>query len=363
MLALDVNYFIDPQGDTVLAAGADGSLIGVKLSTNKVSKSPAGPEAPLTSLTCYAVPDPSTSTTSLRVYAGSWDKSVWAYKFEESDAGYVVTGANSFSAHADFVKCVAVVVTPDRKPVLATGGADGDVRLWSLDGASQGKINPGYRGIECIILDPFSSPESPTMFFSTSQREIVAMRIPESTKMRTIELSPAILAHETSVYNLHFDSQGDLWTASADKTAKRLVREDDWKVDTVLQHPDFVRDVITHDKYGLVITACRDEEIRVWDRATSKLRHIFSGHYEEVTSLALSGNLLISSGIDATLRKWSLAPADLQKAIDEAKNPVLADSEPAPEMSMLTAEEEAELQAMMAGEEADTLEKMAAGDQ
>ena len=358
-----MNYFIDPQGDTVLAAGADGSLIGVKLSTNKVSKSPAGPEAPLTSLASYAVPDPSTSTTSLRVYAGSWDKSVWAYQFEESDAGYVVTGANSFPAHADFVKCVAVLVTPDRKPMLASGGADGDVRFWSLEGGLLGKINPGFRGIECIILDPFSSPESPTMFYSTSQREIVALSIPISTQMRTLQQSPVIIAHETSVYNLYFDSQGDLWTASADKTAKRLIREEDWKVDTVLQHPDFVRDVITHDRYGLVITACRDEEIRVWDRATSQLRHVFSGHYEEVTSLALSGDLLISSGIDATLRRWSLAPADLKRAIDEAKNPVLAESEPVPDMSMLTAEEEAELQALMAGEEADTLEKMAAGDQ
>lgn len=358
-----MNFFIDPQGDTVLVAGADGSLIGVKLSTNKLSKSPAGPDAPLTSLTSYAVPDPSTSTTSIRVYAGSWDKSIWAYNFEESDSGYLVTGATSFPAHADFVKSVAIAITPDKKPLLISGGADGDVRFWTLDGVSKASIKPQCRAIECIVLDPFSSPDSPTVFVSTSQREIFSITLPQSTQLGSLKVSAPILAHETSVYKLHFDSDGDLWTASADKTVKRLVRDENWKVDTVLQHPDFVRDVVTFDKYGLVVTACRDEDIRVWDRATGSLRHVFTGHFEEVTSLAVSGDLLISAGIDATLRRWSIAPNDLQKAIAEAKNPELAKSEPAADTSMLTAEEEAELQALMEEEEADSLQKMAQDDQ
>jgi WD40 repeat protein len=173
------------------------------------------------------------------------------------------------------------------------------------------------------------------------------------------------VAHETSVYKLHFDEDGDLWTASADKTAKCLSRDDGWNVALTLTHPDFVRDVVTHDKYAWVVTACRDEEVRVWNRATGELHHTFTGHYEEVMGVCLTGDLLISVSIDGTLRRWSLAPVDLQKAVEAAKNPQLLEQEPEPktDLSMLTEEEEAELRAMMEAEEEELLEKMATDEQ
>lgn len=267
------------------------------------------------------------------------------------------------SAHADFVKCLVVAPTADKQVVLISGGADGDVRFWTLEGKALGKISPNCRSIESIILDPLSSPDSPVVFFSTSQREIFQMTLPALSGISpsTVKLSAPIIAHETSVYSLHFDGEGDLWTASADKTAKRLMRENGWQADTVLPHPDFVRDVVTHDKYGLVVTACRDEEVRVWNSATGALVHVYTGHYEEVTCLALSGDQVLSAGIDATLRRWSLVPGDLQRAVQETANPVLTQDVPEPQddLGMLTAEEEAELRALMENEEADTMEQMA----
>ncbi|ETN36623.1 uncharacterized protein HMPREF1541_08901 [Cyphellophora europaea CBS 101466] len=363
ILAVEHNAYFDGSGDVLFAAEAAGTVTGLRLSTNELSASPRGPAAPLTCLASYGVGN------AMRIFAGCWDKSIWTYTFElgATDAGKKVTNVSSFPAHADFVKCLVVAPTPDKQPVLISGGADGDVRFWTLEGKPLAKISPGCRGIESMVIDPLSSPESPVVVFSTSQREIFQLTIPSLSEISasTVKLSNAILAHETSVYSLHFDGDGDLWTASADKTAKRLVRENGWQPDTVLQHPDFVRDIVTHDKYGLVITACRDEEVRVWNRGTGALVHVFTGHFEEVTALALSGDMVLSVGIDATLRRWSLAPGDMQRAVSEAANPKLVDdvAEPQNELGMLTAEEEAELQAMMESEEADTLEKMARDDQ
>lgn len=305
----------------------------------------------------------------MKIFAGCWDKSIWVYNFGlgPTDAGKKVTDVSSFSAHADFIKCLVVAPTADKQPVLISGGADGDVRFWSLDGKSLAKISPKCRGIESIVLDPLSSPDAPVVVFSTSQREIFQLTLPALSEISssTVKLSVPIVAHETSVYSLHFDDDGDLWTASADKTSKRLVRDNGWQPDTVLPHPDFVRDITTHDKYGLVVTACRDEEVRVWNRATGALIHVFTGHFEEVTGLALSGDVLLSASIDATLRRWSLAPSDLQRAVQEAANPSLAQDVPEPQddLGMLTAEEEAELRALMESEEAESLEKMAKDDQ
>jgi len=83
------------------------------------------------------------------------------------------------------------------------------------------------------------------------------------------------------------------------------------------------------------------------------LHHTFSGHYEEVTGLVLVGSTIVSVGIDATIRQWSLRPDELQQAVELAKKPVEDEKEeenPNAE-SMLTAEEEAELAELMGDDE------------
>lgn len=367
ILNVGINYYIDPTGDCVFVAEAGGNVSALRLSTNEISISPRGPQAPVTSLAFFSTRDSTDSSVTNQVFAGCWDQSIWKYTIPqpaEAAAGQPIL-PSSYKAHTDFVKCLLIATTPDKQNIILSGGADGDIRFWTLDGQSLGGLKPQCRGIECLVIDPLSTPDAPVITFSTSQREIFRFVLPVSTSLREVKLSTPFTPHETSVYKLYFDNDGDLWTASADKTAKHLVRENGWSVDTTLTHPDFVRDIVIHDKYGLVITACRDEEVRVWNGATGQLHHIFTGHFEEVTGLALTGDLLISVSIDATLRRWSLAPADLTKAIEEAKNPKLEDQipEPTTDLGMLTAEEEAELRALMENEETEALEKMAMDEQ
>jgi WD40 repeat protein len=149
-----------------------------------------------------------------------------------------------------------------------------------------------------------------------------------------------------------------LWTASLDKTARHLVRSRDWAEDTVLTHPDFVRDVVVDNEGGWVITACRDEEVRVWDASSGKLACVYSGHYEEVTGLALIdavegqvGTRVVSVSIDGTVRVWSLDPAEIRRTREEADRAgemqPEEDVKDEPKTSMLTAEEEAELADLM----------------
>ena len=267
----------------------------------------------------------------------------------------------------DFVKCLVIAPTPDKQQVIISGGTDGDIRFWNLDGHSLGAIKPGIRGIECLVIDPLSPPAAPVIFASSSKQEIISFTLPSLFEISAhkFQLTPPIVAHATSVYKLHFDDDGDLWSASADKTAKHLLRVEGWRVETTLIHPDFVRDVVTHGKYGWVITACRDENVRVWSTATGDIYHVFTGHYEEVTGLALVRDFVLSVSIDATLRRWNLAPGELRKAVEEAKTVKLIEQVPEPQidLGMLTEEEEAELRAMMESEEEQALQKMALDEQ
>jgi WD40 repeat protein len=108
-----------------------------------------------------------------------------------------------------------------------------------------------------------------------------------------------------------------------------------------------VRDVAVDEDGGWVITACRDEHVRVWEKGSGKLNHVFSGHFEEVTGLVfLSQQRIVSVSIDATVRQWSLKPEDLSKAIQEAEDEragLEKEIEPEKKEGVMTAEEEAEL--------------------
>jgi WD40 repeat protein len=302
--------------------------------------------APLTSLTIAAAD---------QVYCGCWDKQIYGAPLS---AGLSSGTRSRLSGHTDFVKCV-LATSLNGKPILLSGGADSVIMVWDLSTGKQlHKLKGHPKALQDIAIDPLSLPEglatpgdSFTLFSASSDREIrrwhiswdVANELPES-------LEKPILVHDTSVYKLFFDAEGDLWTASADKTAKHLVRSRDWEADTTLQHPDFVRDVVVSESAGLVVTACRDEEVRVWDASSGDLVCTYTGHFEEVTGLALlTEATVVSVSIDGTVRQWSLAKQGMAQYLEEVKTEKSGKQgdDEANGGSMMTAEEEAELAELM----------------
>lgn len=173
-----------------------------------------------------------------------------------------------YEGHSDFVKSIACARVAGQD-VLISGGADAKVIVYSIASGERLHVFKDHlRGIQDLRVDVFSqehTSSSMVLYSSASDREIRRFAIPPNPE--DLSLSEPLIVHETSVYRLYFDSDGDLWTASADKTAKCLSRADGWKPNLVLEHPDFVRDVVVYEQGGWVITACRDEEVRVWNKA------------------------------------------------------------------------------------------------
>ncbi|KAF2722121.1 WD domain-containing protein [Polychaeton citri CBS 116435] len=355
-----LNVAADPtNGSAVLTAEAAGVISSVNLDSSKVTKIITSPDAPLTSVAV------SSSGDSKSVFAGCWDKNVYSKPLASSSRAKTATLPTTNGGHTDFVKCL-LATSLNGKPILISGGSDASIIVWKQSNdtfAPLHKLKGHTKSLQDLAVDPLSLPsgsteptESLVLFTASSDREIrrwyislgKAYELPES-------LESPILVHETSVYKLHFDSDGDLWTASADKTAKHLVRTRDWEADTTLRHPDFVRDVVVHEGLGLVVTACRDEEIRIWNTASSDLVCTYSGHYEEVTGLLLVGEgskSVVSVSIDGTVRRWGLERKEMQKYWDEverekAENDDGDGNQKQAGRSLLTAEEEAELAELM----------------
>lgn len=292
-------------------------------------------------LTCLAL-DPAGAT----IYAGSWDKNIHAIGLDRKRPTTRLTG------HADFVKCLLAFRLGDT-PILVSAGADASLVVWkTATGKRLHKMQTAAKAIQDLAIDPLSLPEngrvdSFVLFTASNGRDIRRYHISMETAHELAEsVHKPILAHETSVYKLHFDSDGDLWTASADKTAKHLIRSRNWEADTVLQHPDFVRDIVIAEDHGVVVTACRDEEVRVWDIARGNLVCTYPGHYEEVTCLALVGGSVWSGSIDGTVRRWGVSKQDMAKYVEDAEAGDSTET-PAKKEGMLSAEEEAELAELM----------------
>ena len=221
-----------------------------------------GPAAPVT---CVAL-SPDTRT----VFAGCWDKNIWSWDTNTR------AHRRKYTGHTDFVKTVLCfhIGTED---FLVSGGADACIIVWNTTtGAKLHTLKGHTRGIQGLVIDPVtytSDASTVTIFSAGSDREIRRWQIGLDSATEIHGTVP-IIEHETSVYRLLFDADDDLWTASADGSVKCLARDRGWKTDTILTHPDFVRDVVVDERGGWIVTVCRDEEVRVWNRAVRSLAKI-----------------------------------------------------------------------------------------
>ena len=171
------------------------------------------------------------------------------------------------------------------------------------------------------------------IFYSTSSDPCIRRWYLSHDIRSAREVAPddPLVVHETSVNSLVFlpgeeEQDAEIWTASSDGWAKCLARStlttseqqeeerNGWQVETSLEHGDYVRAVGVDEMGGWIVTAGRDEDVKVWDRGTGELEVVLRGHFDEVTDLVVMRRRVVSVGIDRTVRVWSLNEEGLGKA-------------------------------------------------
>ncbi|KAG0640389.1 WD40-repeat-containing domain protein [Tuber brumale] len=290
------------------------------------------------------------------LFTGSWDKTIIAYSTETRQK------LRTFAGHSDFVKSLLFVPSPKHEGgLLFSGSSDASIIIWDAGTGQRLNTLKGHnRAVRALAVDPATSNSETAIIYSGgSERDIKRWEIPYANVSAATESSETIMEHDTSVNMIRFQGEDtEMWTASADNTARKIdIRTEVKKNGTcrseaVLKHPDYVNDVVVEPRGRWIITACRDEAVRIWDINTGELYHIYDGHIEEVTGLAIVGNgeMVASISIDNTVRTWSLRPVDLTKAVEEKRLQEQGiEEEPVQERKegFLTEEEERELAELM----------------
>ncbi|QSZ34543.1 hypothetical protein DSL72_006137 [Monilinia vaccinii-corymbosi] len=343
----------------VYIAESAGCVRKVNIETRDTKTIYRGPTAPVTSV---AIGGHGGDT----VFAGCWDKQIWSWDRETKVPG------RKFKGHSDFVKAI-VCVNIEGTDCLISGGADAKIMVWNTTTCERLHTlrdkSESMMAVQDLAVDPEESTNNEIVLISSSSDPHIrrwrislssASQILDTTEDIPAQSKPirdTILEHETSVYQVLFagdEGETDLWTASADGTAKCLSRAKHWSAEETYQHGDYVRAIAITDTW--VVTAGRDEDVKVWDKATGRLWHVYDGHYEEVTGLAIlqGEKQVISISIDGTVRIWGLGKEELDKArleSEEKAKGVMMEEKIGPKKSLMTAEEEAELAELLESDE------------
>lgn len=254
--------------------------------------------------------------------------------------------------------------------VLISGGADAKIMVWSIEKGTRMHVlrdkSETMMAIQYLTFDPIlTTPDTLVLVSSSSDPHIRRWSISIASAEQIVDMPVSkptetpretILEHETSVYSLMFsdddeDEKGsNLWTASADGTAKCLSRSRNWEAEETIDHGDYVRAIALTEDW--IITAGRSEDIKIWDRSTGELFHVYEGHYEEITGLVTmcGGKQVVSVSIDRSIRTWSLLKSDMEKMKQDREDQekgIVKDDAPAVKKSLLTEEEERELAELM----------------
>lgn len=250
------------------------------------------------------------------------------------------------------------------KNVLISGGADKKIMVWDTETGQRlhtlrDKLE-NMLAVQCLAIDSVASTtDELVVLSSSSDPKIRRWRITLESAEQILENTDekdgkeAIHEHETSVYSMWFDvhdEEGDLYTASADGTAKCLSRAKKWAAEDTYEHGDYVRAVVATEDW--IITTGRNEDVKIWDRSSGKLKFTYEGHFEEVTGLVVldGGKKVVSVSIDGTVRTWSLTKGDLlvaQKEKEEREKGLVKEVAVEEKKPLMTAEEEAELAELM----------------
>ena len=199
---------------------------------------------------------------------------------------------------------------PDGKQLVA-GAADGGVTLWNLETPAVPSINlPGSTEVQPRVAVASLDGRLLASTATINERPAILVRDLEKGKVRQ-----TLLGHDSPVVSLAFSSDGTkLVSGSTDKTA-RVWDLADAKFPEIARfagHTNAVTAVAFNTDGQQVLSGSADNSAKLWSVADAKELMNFAGHTGAIVAVAMPNNQPLTASADKTVRVWN--PANGQVA-------------------------------------------------
>ncbi len=186
---------------------------------------------------------------------------------------------------------------------LASGGSDGDIRLWNPDGSPQDMVPQAHpNGVMSVAFSP-----SGDRIASGGADQMV--RLWHADSLAQLDQLPS--RHTETVEGVTFNADGTrVVSASADHTVQMwdAVRGEPIG-DLMVGHTEIVWSVAFVTDGDEIVSGSNDHLIRVWNGTVGQpLKAPLGGHAGPVTGVAISprGDQIASASTDKTVLLWNL---------------------------------------------------------
>ena len=321
---------INPEGDQVASACEDGKVRAMSIETGKILWTAEGHQQPVQSV--------SYTTDGKAVVSGSWDNTV---RYWSADSGHslgnidtgetlgfvgsvpdgrVLSGGGDncvtlWTADGGLVKRFEgqgswVYSVASNVDYIATGSADGGLRLWDR---AEGRMLRVYDGHTAAVTSAAISGDGQWLVSGSGDSRVSVWDLVSGERLNTFQ------DHEAWVYSVAVSPDGK-WLASGSADETTVVRNlASGKIVHTLesQSGEITSVAITPDGTTL-ITASGDETLKTWDLGTGAEGKILKGHTGWVFQIAVTtnGRQAVSVSEDKTARVWDLATGAQRHRID-----------------------------------------------
>ena len=217
----------------------------------------------------------------------------------------VATGKEirTFTGHKGWVSSVAF--SPDGKYALS-GSWDNTLRLWDIATGREIKTFNGQSVLDSAASDFTKDGERIPAYIRAMAEK--GMFNTSFSRISCVAISP------DGRYALsgNWNTTLTLWNISADKQITQPSRgrrsQDNSIIRTFTGHTDRVNSIAFSPDGSQIISASRDNSIKLWDAATGREIKTFKGHKGDINSIAFSNDAksFISGGSDGTVRLWDI---------------------------------------------------------
>jgi WD40 repeat protein len=223
-------------------------------------------------------------------------------------------------AYSDLAKSVftedlsitlAVAFSPDGR-LLATGDADGEIRIWQV---ADGQKIIACKGHTNWVWSLDWSPDGQTLASGSADRTIRLWDInPEA--MPSGRCRQILPGHTNRVWSVDWSPDGKILASGSEDCSVRLWDGNTGECQQILTgHTNWVRCVAFSPDGQTLASSGDDRTIRLWHLPTGECQQILQGHTHWVWSLAWSpdGQTLASSSDDMTIKLWHVPTGECHR--------------------------------------------------